>query len=191
MSMGSGADRVIPDDYASKRLAKIADKQWSRYQSAYAPWQDKLIDDVTNQGNVESAVGLSKVTSGDAYDRAIAARNRQLASYGIQLTPQQIEAMKRKDAMGRTMATVTGGTTTRRAVTDRNNAITTQLINQGQGLSNSAVSGLNAANQIALQRAQMEQAKENAANANKAAEYEALMQLGGTGLGLGTALMLS
>lgn len=191
MSMGSGADTVVPDDYASKRLSKIADKQWSRYQTTYAPWQDKLIDDVTDPGNVQTTVNQAKATSGDAYDRSIAARGRQLASYGVQLTPQQIEAMKRKDAMGRTMATVTGGTTTRRAATDRNNTVTTQLINQGLGLSGMAVSGLNSANQIALQRARMEQAKENAANADKAAEYEALMQLGGTGLGLGTALMLS
>lgn len=190
MSMGSGADTVVPDTYASERYAKIADKQWSRYQSTYAPWQDKLIDDVTNPANTQTTVGQAMATSGNAYDRAIAARNRTIQSYGMQLNPAQIEAMKRKDALGRTMATVTGGTTTRRAVTDRNNTVTQQLVNQGQGLSGMAISGLNNANQIALRRAQIEQAKENAANANDAAEYDALMQLGGTGLGLGTAALI-
>lgn len=92
MSGGGGGQ----DYTASNLLAGITKQQWQNYQNIYQPIENKLISYATNPNVIKDAQAAAGLNADRAAASSEMGLNKALRGQGVQLTPDQQQAVSRK-----------------------------------------------------------------------------------------------
>lgn len=164
---------------ADATLAAVTRDQWNHYLQQFAPLENELVGDVNSRELVE------KAASSAATQTAVgnASLDRSISRYGLNMTGVQRSQLERQQALGNATNTAQAVNTARIDQRDRNLSLAANLMQQGRGVSSSAISGLGDAANSEAQR--------NAANAQAKAQAKAQRTSTiATGLGIAAAFFL-
>ena len=144
---------------ADATLAAITRDQWNHYLQQFAPLENELVGDVNSRDLVTKAAktAATQTRVGDA------SLDRSISRYGLNMTGVQRAQLERQQAIGNATNTAQAVNTARVDQRDRNLSLAANLMQQGRGVSSSAISGLgDAANSEAQRNAHNAQAKAQA-----------------------------
>ena len=152
-------------------LGNVASSQYQRYMTNYRDYEDSLVGDVDDTSLVDAA--REEAPKQAELAAGIAERNRQ--RYGYSQTAVERQEADRASQRGQALSLAGGLSNARLAQRDANRGLLGELINIGQGVNRSALSGLATSEQNAVNR---RNAFERAKGARKQQNTQMMMQLG-------------
>jgi len=151
-----GTNGLTPVDDPEKALSDISLAQYQEYIQNFQQFELDMLDRAQNDTSLidqayEDAPKTAEISQG--------IQQRNLSRYGQQLTPVQQQEMQRANQRGSALGLINSVANARIAQRESNQALMSDLINIGQGLNRSSLSGLGTSAQNQNQR---EQAYRNA-----------------------------
>lgn len=106
-------------DFASRTRAALARADWADYLLAYGPMEDELLASVHNPKLRTSAISDARSLAAGQFQANDQAFRRDLASYGVSMTPEQQVSYDRSRGIQRGLADVEAANRTSYAISDR------------------------------------------------------------------------
>ena len=160
---------------ADKKFGQVTKDQYERFIRDFLPFEDQLLAETSSTRLVDRAADDAI----DASRRALGMQQRAASRYGgAGMSTAQMAEQTRLGQLGGALG-VAGSVNTAQMQQDQiNNALLADLINIGQGVNRTALSGLATASAN-------EVARENTARAAKAQRKSQMMSMGATIIGAG------
>lgn len=165
MSFGGGGVKI--DDTLSKQSAALTREQYNDFLRRFRPVENYALKQVDNNEALGERVRTNIATAGEAFDRGVGQTGREMARYGIQITPDKRRAMERVNAHNKTLTLASAGNNTRDAAETRDVNMYTNLVNMGRGISADAGAMLGSATGMEASRNATNQQLKAQENANE------------------------
>lgn len=127
----------ISDTQAEKTAGRVSREQFERYMNSFVPQEEALVGTLNNH-SAEDAAGESQANA----QRSRASLDRMRERYGTSLTSGQSAAENSANSRSATLGSLSAVNTGRQMDEDRKFNLQGALLNIGNGLSSSAMSGL-------------------------------------------------
>ncbi len=161
----------------SQQSARVTREQWAHFQNTYRAVEDDVIKQAMNtdfsaQGDEAGATARSAVNA------SAGAASRNISRSGGSLTAEEQGALNRRKDMTLAKSAGRAENTTRRTLSDTRTNLLAGIVGIGNGVSNTAMSGLSSAADAAAQRGiANDQQRAAAANGNMSMAASAAMLL--------------
>jgi hypothetical protein len=160
---------------ADKKFGQVTKDQYERFIRDFLPFEDQLLAETSSTRLVDRAADDAI----DASRRALGMQQRAASRYGgAGMSTAQMAEQTRLGQLGGALGAAGSVNTAQMQQEQINNALLADLINIGQGVNRTALSGLATASAN-------EVARENAARAAKAQRKSQMMSMGASIIGAG------
>ncbi|WP_062269491.1 tail fiber domain-containing protein [Endozoicomonas arenosclerae] len=157
------------DHTLQTRQAEQARKIDQNYREVFQPIERELVGVALDKNFVSNSAKDAAHDAGKSFDASQGGAERNLASYGMQLTPEQKKSLEFKRSMGRNTATMGASSTARQNAETLQGYLRSNMLAIGRGVQ---AEGLGTLNQAAGMESARNQQNTNAAAQQTSQNYQ-------------------